>query len=131
MTKHGFTLFLFLSAVAIATFRDEQEFCENESCNEREFDKSHFYSDVKHCGEIPLALSHKLLDALPLDEVDGNVIRTVKRSVFSESQPSPLKEPLTLAAVSQVNKPIHSSSFTENLCITAVKPGDIVAVTVY
>ncbi|XDV46858.1 hypothetical protein PO909_016680 [Leuciscus waleckii] len=99
MTKHGFTLFLFLSAVAIATFRDEQEFCENESCNEREFDKSHFYSDVKHCGEIPLALSHKLLDALPLD--DGNVIRTVKRSVFSESQPSPLKEPLTLAAVSQ------------------------------
>ncbi|XDV46956.1 hypothetical protein PO909_016749 [Leuciscus waleckii] len=101
MTKHGFTLFLFSSAVAIATFRDEQEFCENESCNEREFDKSHFYSDVKHCGEIPLALSHKLLDALPLDEVDGNVIRTVKRSVFSESQPSPLKEPLTLAAVSQ------------------------------
>lgn len=155
MTKHGFTLFLSLSAVAIATFRDEQEFCENESCYEREFDKSHFYSNVKHCGEIPLALSHKLLgkmqiwvptcyftrwvcfnitsvcftDTLPLDEVDGNVIRTVKRSVFSESQPSPLKEPLTLVAVSQVNKPIHSSSFTVNLCFTAVKPGDIVAVT--
>ncbi|XP_077100289.1 protein nucleotidyltransferase YdiU-like isoform X2 [Siphateles boraxobius] len=101
MTKHGFTLFLFLSAVAIATFRDEQEFCENESCNEREFDKRHFYSNVKHCGETPLVLSHKLLDALPLDEVDGNFIRTVNRCVFSESQPSPLKEPLTLAAVAQ------------------------------
>jgi len=62
MKKHGFTLFLFLlSVVAIATFKDEQEFCENGSCNEREFDKSHFYSNVKHCGEIPLALSHKLL----------------------------------------------------------------------
>lgn len=64
MTKHGFTLFLFLSAVA--TFRDEQEFCENESCYEREFDKSHFYSNVKHCGEIPLALSHKLLGKIQI-----------------------------------------------------------------
>lgn len=70
-------------------------------------------------------------DALPLDEVEGHFIRTVKGCVFSESQPTPLKEPLTLAAVSQVNKPIQSSSFTENLCFTAVKPGDIVAVTVF
>ncbi|KAK9953583.1 hypothetical protein ABG768_017567 [Culter alburnus] len=101
MTKHDFTLFLFFSAVASATFSDEQEFSESESCNEREFDKSHFYSNVKYCGEIPLTLSHKLIDALPLDEVEGNFIRAVKGCVFSESQPTPLKEPLTLAAVSQ------------------------------
>ncbi|XP_051737376.1 uncharacterized protein LOC127505693 isoform X26 [Ctenopharyngodon idella] len=101
MTKHDFTLFLFFSAVASATFSDEQEFCESESCNERDFDKSHFYSNVKYCGEIPLTLSHKLIDALPLDEVEGHFIRTEKGCVFSESQPTPLKEPLTLAAVSQ------------------------------
>ncbi|CAM4577920.1 unnamed protein product [Leuciscus chuanchicus] len=52
-------------------------------------------------GRPSTSSNHSRRDALPLDEVDGNVIRTVKRSVFSESQPSPLKEPLTLAAVSQ------------------------------
>uniref|UniRef100_A0A672NN14 Selenoprotein O n=1 Tax=Sinocyclocheilus grahami TaxID=75366 RepID=A0A672NN14_SINGR len=39
--------------------------------------------------------------ALPLDEVGGPVIRAVKGCVFAECQPTPLKEPLTLAAVSQ------------------------------
>lgn len=66
MTKHDFTLFLFFSAVASATFSDEQEFCESESCNERDFDKSHFYSNVKYCGEIPLTLSHKLIGKIQM-----------------------------------------------------------------
>lgn len=66
MTKHDFTLFLFFSAVASATFSDEQEFSESESCNEREFDKSHFYSNVKYCGEIPLTLSHKLIGKIQI-----------------------------------------------------------------
>ncbi|XP_016406632.1 selenoprotein O-like [Sinocyclocheilus rhinocerous] len=93
--------FLFFSAVASTTCRDEQDFCESKSCNERDFEQNHFYTNVKTYGEIPLTLSHKLSDALPLDEVDGPVIRTVKGCVFSECQPTPLKEPLTLAAVSQ------------------------------
>lgn len=42
-------------------------------------------------------------DVLPLDEVDGNFNRVVKGCVFSECQPTPLKAPLTLAAVSLVN----------------------------
>ncbi|KAK2869839.1 hypothetical protein QQF64_022272 [Cirrhinus molitorella] len=101
MTQHGFTLFVLFSAVASTTCRYEQDFCESKSCNEREFEQNHFYNNVKAYGEIPLTLSHKLLDALPLDEVDGNFIRTVKGCVFSECNPTPLKEPLTLAAVSQ------------------------------
>ncbi|XP_051543529.1 protein adenylyltransferase SelO-like isoform X2 [Myxocyprinus asiaticus] len=40
-------------------------------------------------------------DALPLDAVDGNLIRAVKGCVFSECQPTPMKGPLTLAAVSK------------------------------
>ncbi|RXN11886.1 seleno O-like protein [Labeo rohita] len=90
-----------LSPVASTTCRDEQDFCESKSCNEREFEQNHFYTNVKTYGEIPLTLSHKLIDALPLDEVDDNFIRTVKGCVFSKCQPTPLKEPLTLAAVSQ------------------------------
>ncbi|XP_050954206.1 protein adenylyltransferase SelO [Labeo rohita] len=101
MTKHGFTLFVLFSAVASTTCRDEQDFCESKSCNEREFEQNHFYTNVKTYGEIPLTLSHKLIGALPLDEVDDNFIRTVKGCVFSKCQPTPLKEPLTLAAVSQ------------------------------
>ncbi|XP_026056537.1 uncharacterized protein LOC113042150 isoform X3 [Carassius auratus] len=101
MTKHGFTLFVFFSAVASATCVDEQDFCESKSCYKREFEQNNFYTNVQTYGEIPLTLSQKLLDALPLDEVDGHVPRTVNRCVFSECQPTPLKEPLTLAAVSQ------------------------------
>ncbi|ROL51032.1 Selenoprotein O [Anabarilius grahami] len=39
--------------------------------------------------------------SLPLDEAEGHFIRAVKGCVFSESLPTPLKEPLTLTAVSQ------------------------------
>lgn len=55
-------------------------------------------------------------DALPLDDVNDNFIRTVKRCVFSKCQPTPLKEPLTLAAVSQVNKHLQKTR-------TSVKTG--------
>lgn len=131
MTNHGFTLFVFFSAVASTTCRDEQDFCESKVCNEREFKQNHFYTNEKTYGEIPLTLSHRLLgkiyimsvnvlfytltvtdslcvyftDALPLDELDGPVSRPVRGCVFSGSRPTPLKEPLTLAAASQVIHP--------------------------
>ncbi|XP_074549640.1 protein nucleotidyltransferase YdiU-like [Halichoeres trimaculatus] len=43
----------------------------------------------------------KLMESFPLDEVDGNFVRTVKNCVFSRSSPTPLRGPLRLAAVSQ------------------------------
>uniref|UniRef100_A0A3B4ZN00 Selenoprotein O n=2 Tax=Stegastes partitus TaxID=144197 RepID=A0A3B4ZN00_9TELE len=43
----------------------------------------------------------KLMEAFPLDEVDGNFVRTVKNCLFSKSFPTPLKGPLRLAAVSK------------------------------
>uniref|UniRef100_UPI0037E9B91C protein adenylyltransferase SelO-like n=1 Tax=Semicossyphus pulcher TaxID=241346 RepID=UPI0037E9B91C len=43
----------------------------------------------------------KLIEAFPIDEVDGNFVRTVKNCIFSRSIPTPLKGPLRLAAVSK------------------------------
>lgn len=43
----------------------------------------------------------KLTESFPLDEVDGNFVRTVKNCIFSKSIPTPLKGPLRLAAVSK------------------------------
>ncbi|XP_024910482.1 uncharacterized protein LOC103377350 isoform X2 [Cynoglossus semilaevis] len=43
----------------------------------------------------------KLLEAFPVDDVDGNFVRTVKDCIFSKSIPTPLKGPLRLAAVSK------------------------------
>ncbi|CAI5672719.1 unnamed protein product [Oreochromis niloticus] len=43
----------------------------------------------------------KLLEALPIDKVDGNFVRTVKNCIFSKSIPTPLKGPLRLAAASK------------------------------
>ncbi|XP_073344544.1 protein adenylyltransferase SelO-like isoform X2 [Pagrus major] len=43
----------------------------------------------------------KLIEAFPVDEVDGNFVRTVKSCIFSKSIPTPLKGPLRLAAVSK------------------------------
>ncbi|CAL8313341.1 unnamed protein product [Merluccius merluccius] len=40
-------------------------------------------------------------DAFPVDEVDGDSVRTVRRCVFSRCLPTPLKAPISLAAVSQ------------------------------
>ncbi|KAJ8279246.1 hypothetical protein COCON_G00063120 [Conger conger] len=43
----------------------------------------------------------KLIDAFPLDEVRDNFVRTVNHCVFSVTQPTPLKGPLKVAAVSK------------------------------
>ncbi|XP_041817121.1 protein adenylyltransferase SelO-like [Chelmon rostratus] len=43
----------------------------------------------------------KLIEAFPVDEVDGNFVRIVKNCIFSKSIPTPLKGPLRLAAVSK------------------------------
>ncbi|XP_029935515.1 uncharacterized protein LOC115379012 [Myripristis murdjan] len=43
----------------------------------------------------------KLLEAFPVDQVDGNFVRAVRNCVFSKSIPTPLKGPLRLAAVSK------------------------------
>ncbi|KAM9839173.1 protein adenylyltransferase SelO-like [Aulostomus maculatus] len=43
----------------------------------------------------------KLIEAFPVDEVDGDYVRTVKNCIFSESVPTPLRGPLRLAAVSK------------------------------
>ncbi|KAG7231254.1 hypothetical protein INR49_012085, partial [Caranx melampygus] len=43
----------------------------------------------------------KLMEAFPIDEVDGNFVRNVKNCIFSKSVPTPLRGPLRLAAVSK------------------------------
>ncbi|MED6279449.1 hypothetical protein CHARACLAT_000934 [Characodon lateralis] len=43
----------------------------------------------------------KLIEALPLDEIDGNFVRTVKNCILSRSNPTPLSGSLRLAAVSK------------------------------
>ncbi|MEQ2224252.1 hypothetical protein ILYODFUR_005611 [Ilyodon furcidens] len=43
----------------------------------------------------------KLIEALPVDEIDGNFVRTVKNCIFSRSNPTPLSGSLRLAAVSK------------------------------
>eukprot|EP00064_Thunnus_orientalis_P016905 superscaffoldBa00003456_g16978 len=43
----------------------------------------------------------KLIEAFPIDKVDGSFVRTVKNCIFSKSIPTPLKGPLRLAAVSK------------------------------
>ncbi|XP_042366425.1 protein adenylyltransferase SelO-like [Plectropomus leopardus] len=43
----------------------------------------------------------KLIEAFPIDEVDGNFARSVKNCIFSKSTPTPLKGPLRLGAASQ------------------------------
>ncbi|KAM4544216.1 protein adenylyltransferase SelO-like [Fundulus diaphanus] len=43
----------------------------------------------------------KLIEALPVDEIDGNFVRTVKNCIFSKSNPTPLRGSLRLAAVSK------------------------------
>nr|XP_057916601.1 protein adenylyltransferase SelO-like [Doryrhamphus excisus]XP_057916602.1 protein adenylyltransferase SelO-like [Doryrhamphus excisus] len=45
--------------------------------------------------------NEKLKGAFPIDEVQGNAVRSVKNCIFSESSPTPLKGPLRLAAVSK------------------------------
>lgn len=42
-----------------------------------------------------------LIEKLPVDEVNGNFVRTVKNCIFSKSTPTPLRGPLRLAALSK------------------------------
>ncbi|XP_068438376.1 protein adenylyltransferase SelO-like [Clinocottus analis] len=44
---------------------------------------------------------NKLLEAFPVDVIDGNFPRPVKNCIFSKSIPTPLKGPLRLAAASK------------------------------
>lgn len=44
----------------------------------------------------------RLIEALPVDEIDSNFVRTVKNCIFSKSNPTPLRGPLRLAAVSRM-----------------------------
>lgn len=45
-------------------------------------------------------------ERLPVDEVNANFVRTVKNCIFSKSPPTPLRGPLRLAALSEV-EPRH------------------------
>ncbi|MCI4374865.1 hypothetical protein PGIGA_G00011220 [Pangasianodon gigas] len=65
------------------------------SCHHDE-DKS--FNPPEHALKLS---AQKLLDSLPLDEVKDDAVRTVKRCVFSLSQPTPLRGELQLADVSQ------------------------------
>ncbi|XP_062335332.1 protein adenylyltransferase SelO-like [Osmerus eperlanus] len=62
----------------------------NMSLTERFHDIDHFKLSCK-----------RLIEVFPLDQVDGNFVRTVKNCIFSESTPTPLKGPLKLAAFSK------------------------------
>ncbi|XP_053198546.1 protein adenylyltransferase SelO-like isoform X2 [Scomber japonicus] len=55
---------------------------------------------IQHLDQFTVSCK-KLIDAFPIDEVDGNFVRTVKNCIFSKSIPTSLKGPLKLAAVSK------------------------------
>ncbi|XP_047014526.1 protein adenylyltransferase SelO isoform X2 [Ictalurus punctatus] len=61
-------------------------------------DEEKSFNPPKHALKLS---AQKLLDSLPLDRVKDNAVRTVKRCVFSPSQPTPLRGKVQLAAVSQ------------------------------
>ncbi|XP_029955172.1 uncharacterized protein LOC115394122 isoform X2 [Salarias fasciatus] len=57
-------------------------------------------SELAHLNQFSVSCK-TLLETFPVDEIDGNFVRTVKRCIFSRSIPTPLKGPLRLAAVSK------------------------------
>ncbi|KAM9712928.1 protein adenylyltransferase SelO-like [Menidia menidia] len=58
-------------------------------------------SDLTHSlGQFRVSCN-KLIESFPIDEIDGNFVRTVRNCIFSKSIPTPLKGPLRLAAVSK------------------------------
>lgn len=77
-----------------ATMSDRQHYIHafnfNKSVEKHLHDLDHFKLSCK-----------KLLEAFPLDRVDGIFVRSVKNCIFSESDPTPLKGPLRLVAVSK------------------------------
>ncbi|XP_061569173.1 protein adenylyltransferase SelO-like isoform X2 [Cololabis saira] len=58
-------------------------------------------SNVTHNLDHFKVSCKKLIDAFPVDEVDGNFVRTVKNCIFSKSTPTALTGPLRLAVVSK------------------------------
>ncbi|KAL7874014.1 hypothetical protein SRHO_G00049840 [Serrasalmus rhombeus] len=76
----------------------------------------------------------RLLDSLPLDEVKDNFVRTVKRCIFSQCQPTPLKGAVHLAAISKDvledildldESVMHSKDFVQFLSGARLFPGSI------
>lgn len=87
------------------------EFCQSTDCDCHSHDRiasdtvvsrwNRSVSDlIQHLDQFSVSCK-KLIEAFPLDEVDGNFVRTVKNCVFSKSIPTPLKGPLRLAALSK------------------------------
>ncbi|XP_034145374.1 protein adenylyltransferase SelO-like [Esox lucius] len=60
-------------------------------------------SGEKHLLDLDLfkVSCRKLIEAFPLDQVSGNFVRSVKNCIFSVSDPTPLRGPLMLGAVSK------------------------------
>uniref|UniRef100_A0AAR2K3E6 Selenoprotein O n=1 Tax=Pygocentrus nattereri TaxID=42514 RepID=A0AAR2K3E6_PYGNA len=74
------------------------------------------------------------MDSLPLDEVKDNFVRTVKRCIFSQCQPTPLKGAVHLAAISKDvledildldESVMHSKDFVQFLSGARLFPGSI------
>ncbi|XP_064188578.1 protein adenylyltransferase SelO-like isoform X1 [Anguilla rostrata] len=102
----SFCLFLILLEAA------DLHYCENSGTHldgnsqlHVHFKRSNFSFSGKKtdsCALDSLRLScRKLIDIFPLDEVKDNFVRTVNHCVFSVTQPTPLKGPLKVAAVSK------------------------------
>lgn len=65
------------------------------SCDEQSV--SHLIHDITQMN----VSSKNIMDKLPVDEVNGNFVRTVRNCIFSKSTPTPLRGPLRLAALSK------------------------------
>ncbi|CAL8294045.1 unnamed protein product [Lota lota] len=75
---------------------------DDKTANHRTYSQtSNVTINTSHSLERFKVSCQKLIEAFPVDEVDGNYVRTVKNCVFSRSLPTPLKAPVTLAAVSK------------------------------
>ncbi|KAI1891341.1 hypothetical protein AGOR_G00142800 [Albula goreensis] len=103
-------LFLSMNSVLLLETAD-LDYCEdglyleNESQSHSSWKQSRFgcygkKTDSRELDSLRLSC-RKLIDAFRLDEIDNNSVRTVRNCVFSVSQPTPLKGPLRLAAVSK------------------------------
>ncbi|CAL8399022.1 unnamed protein product [Arctogadus glacialis] len=62
---------------------------------------SNVTNTTNHSMDLFKVSCQKLIESFPMDEVDGDYVRTVKNCVFSRSLPAPLRAPVTLAAVSK------------------------------
>ncbi|KAM6971064.1 protein adenylyltransferase SelO-like [Tautogolabrus adspersus] len=74
--------------------------CHNHDMKASNTFKSRWNMSVSNLDQISVSCT-KLIESFPIDEVDGNFVRTVKNCIFSKSIPTPLKGQLRLAAVSK------------------------------